>query len=171
MLFLLNMCYYCVNVYLLLLNELVTYINKGLYFHDFHHTKIQCSCPAFHLGEQATVLNIYIDQHSFQHPMLVTSILPASHAGHQHPTSIPCWSPASHTGHQHPTSIPCWSPASNQHSMLVTSIPPASHTGHQHPTSIPCWSPAYQHQNTTYAGLAGDQLCWSMLVFPAGIAI
>ncbi len=84
---LLNMCYYCVNVYLLLLNELVMYINKGLYFHDFHHTKIQCSCPAFHPGEQATVLNIYIDQHSFQHPMLVTS--------------IPCWSPAFHAGHQH----------------------------------------------------------------------
>ncbi len=121
--FLLNMCYYCVNVYLLLLNELVTYINKGLYFHDFYHTKIHCSCAAFHPGEQATVLNIYIDQHSFQHPMLVTSIPPASHAGPQHPTSIPCWSPASH-----------------QHSMLVTSIPAPKHN-----------------------------ICWSMLVFPAGM--
>ncbi len=83
---------------------------------------------------------------SHQHPMLVTSIPPACHAGHQHPTSIPCF-------YQHP--------------MLVTSIPPAFHAGQQHPTSIPCWSTAYQHQNTTYAGLAGDQLCWSMLVFPA----
>ncbi len=155
------MCYYCVNVYLLSLNELVTYINKGLYFHDLHHTKIQCSCPAFHPGEQATVLNIYIDQHSFQHPMLVTSIPPASHAGHQHPTSIPCWSPASH---QHAmlvtsippashafTSIPCWSPASHQHSMLVNSIPPAFHAGQQHTST------KTQHMLvllvTSYAGL------------------
>ncbi len=94
---------------------------------------------------------------SHQHPMLVTSIPPASHAGHQHPTSMPCWSPASH---QHPMLLPAShvrSPASHQHSMLVN----------KHPTSIPCWSTAYQHQNTTYAGLAGDQLCWSMLVFPA----
>ena len=36
--------------------------------------------------------------------------------------------------------------------------------------NIPCWSPAYQHQNTTYAGLAGHKLCWSMLFFPAGIS-
>ncbi len=95
------MCYYCVSVYLLLLNELVTYINKGLYFRDFHHTKIQCSCPAFHPGEQATVLNIYIDQHSFQHPMLVTSIPPASHAGHQHSMLVTSIPPAFHAGHQH----------------------------------------------------------------------
>ena len=38
------------------------------------------------------------------------------------------------------------------HGMLITSIPAS----------------AYQHQNTTYAGLAAHQLCWFMLVFPAG---
>ncbi len=64
-------------------------------------------------------------------------------------------------------SIPCWSPASHQHS---TSIPPAFHAGHQHPTSIPRWSPAsHQHPMlVTSIPAPKHNICWSMLVFPAG---